>query len=162
MSAELLDAVFGQIAYSLLGFVLGWLVGREARKIEEVHRVVVEEGEEMSESVAEVEKTPQSKFGVFLVVLAIFTVIQTAYFSYEQNRVTECLSNYNHSLAEVQNLRAQWLDQDRQAFIEFFDTYQGNPTEEERRAAFFNLIETYEKNTERRKSTPLPRLEKCD
>ncbi len=54
--------------------------------------------------------------------------------------------------------------QDRKAFIDFFKTYQGTPppTRDESRTAFFHLINTYEKNTERRKNTPLPNLkEEC-
>lgn len=161
---DFLNTFLGGLAYSLLGFVVGWLVGHEAQTIEEIRDAVVseEEADAMDRNVRE--RTRLGKVGIFLIVMAIFTVIQSAYFSFEQNKATKCLAEYNNDLASVQQVRAKWADEDRKAMMDFFDTYQSQPppNQEERIRAFEKLTSTYDKNTERRKDTPLPHLKRCD
>lgn len=160
---EFLQALANSAAYSFFGFAVGWLVGYEARSIEELRRgSLTQEGDLMTGN-PPISQLRSKKIGFFLIVLALFTVLQSGYFSFQQHKATACLSHYNESLSEVQTIRADWAEEDRQALISFF-TVVRNPksTKREREVAFEVLTGTYDRNTERRKETPLPSLKECD
>ena len=168
--AEFLDTLMSGVAYSLFGFLVGWVVGHEAQVIEEIREAVMDEHEDHTKKETKKRwtlpnKWNQPKFlGTVVVLLSLFTVMQTAYFTYQQRTVTECLADFNSDVSEVQNTRARWADEDRGALIDFFKTQSedSQPTPEKTEEAFQTLIETYDLNTVRRAATPLPVLKACE
>ena len=100
--------------------------------------------------------------GGVLIILALVTVLQGAYFTYQQRSATQCLSEYNETLAAVQQRRADWAEEDRQALLTFLNAYDGDAPAAYRQATLKDLRDTYRRNGERRAATPLPELHECD
>lgn len=163
--SDFFQALFGSAAYSVFGFLCGWLLGQEAKILREIREHVVETGS--TEGRESVTSSPShrspwyTRLGTFLLLLAAFTVLQSAYFTYQQREATECLSDYNETIASVQQLRADWVDQDRQALLVFFKNYADDEDADAHRAALINLMNTYERNSINRAETPLPELKTC-
>lgn len=173
-----MDEFIASAAWSLLGFVIGWLVGREARTIETIKEAVVDErpeektvsgGARMPEVVVvRQEQSPHfpeptsdgsRTLGWIVIVLALFTILQAAYFTFENQQNVECQAKYNAAVAEVQNRRGEWIDEDRAVLIDFFKTVYNKPADdEEELQAFRNLIRTYDRNSALRAENPLPSL----
>ena len=159
---DFLTAILGSSAYSVFGFLCGWLLGHEARILREVQGAVT--GNESSEIYTDHRRKGPwySSLGVFLVLLASFTVLQSAYFTFQQREATSCLTEYNEDFAVVAQLRSDWVEEDRLALVEFFHTYDSGASERVRDQSFANLMRTFERNGEKRASTPLPALENCE
>lgn len=145
------------LAYSAIGFILGWLVGYEARRHEETKHMDGETRRRAKEGGG------ISRVGAFIIALSVATALQSAYFSWEQHRAGECFAQYNSDFGQVQTLRSGWADTDRQSLIEFFDSYSTDPppSEEQARTAFFALQQKYATITKLREDTPLPDLPSC-
>jgi hypothetical protein len=149
---------FSSLAYSVFGFFLGWVVGYEARRLEEWRDpMIIKERLLTSRN-----GFAGGKLGLFLVMLSLLTVLQSAYFSWEQRQSSECFADYNEAFSTVQTLRAGWIDSDRQALIDFLSIYDGSePSPEEARDALNQLTDKYENVSRLREDTPLPVLPDC-
>lgn len=92
--------------------------------------------------------------GVLIVLMAVITTGQTAWFSWEQQKCNE---------AFAQNLaaRSQWSDQDRaalnQLIIEVFEGGDGSQLR-----AYHQWRQVTTRNQERRARVSLPELASCD
>lgn len=95
-------------------------------------------------------------FGALLVVMALVTTGQTAWYSYEQQKCNEAFAR---NLA----LRSEWADQDRRAAQRFWMAVYQHPRDRTRNIALFqNWVETFQTNNERRARTSLPNLADCE
>lgn len=144
---EFLSSVVEGLAYSVGGFLVGLLVGHEART-----RHIPRDNESRR----------LSPVAIVVLVLALVTVFQSAYFSWEQRRGTECLAQYNEDFAIAAQQRTAWADEDRAALKEFMKTYRRSGPEEEKDAAWEALVSTYDQNDKNREATPYPDENSCD
>lgn len=160
---DFITVLLGNTAYSIFGFMCGWLVGHEAKVLREIRGAVVPNVDAPSEATPSHRTRPPwyQSIGMLVLLLATFTVIQGAYFTYQQRQATECLSEYNRDFAEVQQLRTDWAQEDRDALVSFFKTFESATDSEVRRQAFLNLISTYQRNGVKRAENPPPELEPC-
>lgn len=165
---SLLSDLANSIAYSLIGFVLGWLVGYEARTLDYIRRSCKISGDMEGdpgedESMTETRSSTLGRIGYAIILLSLLTILQSAYFSYTQRKTSECLSEYNKDFSEVYDLRSKFAEYDREAFTRFLDTYQQSPppTEAERLSALLTLRADYARTEELRDQAPFPALEEC-
>lgn len=153
---RLLNDLLPSFSWSLIGFILGWLVGRE----------MLFYNRRLEAGVSEEEQAPKPKprvggnrlLGWVIVVLSIFTVLQGSYYAYETNKKSECQAQYNADFAKVIGLRAKWADEDKAAEIKLFrDFLTAKPGQGAK------LLQDYLVATDRtdklRRENPLPKLE---
>lgn len=94
--------------------------------------------------------------GVLVVVMALASTGQTAWYSWEQQKC-------NEAFADNLAARSRWADQDRTAMQTFWASVYAHPQAEERNLVLFReWVQTFERNNERRAATPLPDLASCD
>lgn len=93
--------------------------------------------------------------GVLLIIMALVTTGQTAWYSYEQQKCNEIFAR---NLAE----RSKWSDQDRQALNNLIITVFENQRERAQEAAYRHWRRTVERNTRLRSRVSLPDLAGCD
>lgn len=141
---DLFASVIEGVSYSLAGFTVGWFVGR----ISWAKKVGV--------------PPEQSAIPVVVIGLALATVLQSAYFSYEQRQGTECLTDYNEDFAKVAQQRSDWVEEDRDALLTFFGTWRPDSTDQDRQRAWATLVDTYQRNAQNRSDTPYPDPDHCD
>lgn len=167
---NLLSDLANSIAYSLIGFVLGWLVGYEARTLDYIRKACKISGDTEKDpgeddSMTET-RSPSTlgRIGYAIILLSLLTILQSAYFSYTQRQKSECLSDYNKAFSAVYDLRSRFAELDRQALTRFLDKYQQPtpPTERERYNALLALRADYARTEQLRDKTPFPALEECD
>lgn len=93
--------------------------------------------------------------GIALVVLALVSLGQTAWYSWEQQKCNEAFS---------QNLsaRVEWEAQDRRALNNLIISVFTDDRDHEQIAAYRHWLKVTERNAERRARTPLPPLAACD
>lgn len=162
-----LGDLMNSVAYSLIGFTIGWLLGYEARSLNVILNVLRGDNEVESREDASMTKThtsPLGRVGYVVVVLSLLTILQSAYFSYSQRQTSECLSDYNESFSKVYDLRSKFAELDRQALTRFLDVYQQSPppNKRERFRALLTMRSDYARTSELREHTPFPALEACD
>ncbi len=167
---NLLSDLANSLAYSLIGFVLGWLIGYEARTLDYIRKAVKISGDMESDPGEDGDMTETrssstlGRIGYAIIILSLLTILQSAYFSYTQRQVSQCLSDYNEDFSEVYDLRSKFAEYDREALTRFLDTYQQTPppTETERLQALLALRADYARTEALRDKTPFPALEECD
>jgi hypothetical protein len=155
---ELLNDLLPSFSWSLVGFTIGWLVGREMLFISQIREAVVPE--------EEIERTEQRLpapnrnrlLGIVVIILALFTVTQGSYYAYETNKKSECQAQYNADFARVIGLRAKWSDEDKKAETKLWRDFLAAKPGQSRK-----ILQTYLDATERtdklRAENPLPKLE---
>lgn len=148
------------ISWSLIGFVLGWLIGREMLFISQIREAVVpeDERERTDHSVADSPEKRSRLLGIIIVCLAVFSVVQGSYYAYETNKQSSCQAQFNKDFAAVLQKRAQWADEDKAAEIKLFkDLLSAKP------GTGASILQDYLATTDRtdklRAENPLPKLE---
>jgi len=155
---ELFNDLLPSFSWSLVGFVLGWLVGREMLFISQIREAVVPE-----EEIERTEPTLPSPrgnrlLGIVVIVLAIFTVAQGAYFSWENNQKADCQAQFNADFASVLAKRAQWANEDKAAEIKLWRDFLAAKPGQARSILQDYLVATA-RTDKLRAENPLPKLE---
>lgn len=154
----MIEDLLPSISWSLIGFVAGWLVGREMLFISQIREVVVPKAER-ERTDHQLPKVPGNRLlGWIVIILAVFTVAQGAYYAYDRNEITQCQARYNADFANVVAKRAQWADEDKQAELKLFrDLLSAKP------GTGGKILQQYLDATTRtdklRQENPLPKLE---
>lgn len=95
--------------------------------------------------------------GIVLLVLALLSVGQGVYFTYQNRQITSCQADYNQQFAAQLAARSEISESDRESLAELFDTWLTKDPKNARQA-LEDYIKTKERNDEQRKKHPLPEL----
>lgn len=96
--------------------------------------------------------------GVVLIILALVSAFQLAYFSWQNRQNTNCQTRYNIALANNLQVRSEYTDRDRASLVTFIRRISEAKTREESRASLNDyLAEQNAIETERAKH-PIPKL----
>jgi hypothetical protein len=158
-----IEELLPSVCWSLIGFLIGWLFGREMLFITQIREAVVPE-EERDLTEHKVADTPEKRsrlLGFIVVILAVFTVLQGSYFTYENKKQAQCQAQYNSDFAAVVRKRAQWADEDKQAELKLFrDLLGAKPGTGAK--ILQDYLETTSRTDKLRQENPLPKLEDRD
>lgn len=155
---ELFNDLLPSFSWSIIGFVVGWLVGREMLFLSQIREAVVPEEEiERTEP-----KLPSAKgnrlLGIVVICMAMFTVAQGSYYAWDRNRQTDCQAQYNKDFAATLRKRAQWADEDKAAEIKLFtDLLAAKPGTGAK--ILQDYLDTTARTDKLRAENPLPKLE---
>lgn len=152
----MIEELLPSISWSIIGFIVGWLVGREMLFVTQIREAVVPE-EEIERTDPKLPKGNRV-LGIVVIILAIFTVVQGSYFAYENNQKSECQAQFNADFAKVLGLRAQWANEDKNAEIKLFtDLLAAKPGGG--RVILQKYLEVTARTDKLRAENPLPKLE---
>ena len=154
-----------RLAWSLAGFLLGYLLGRAGREIHEVKEAVVTDTQCPTES----RRRPgvfgfvQTQwFGAILIILAVATVSVSGYTLNKQGRLLDCQTAYNIAYADALKERTMAAGTDRQATRDMVGTIAGIeavPAEQRRgvyQSALTKFLTTTANADAQRNRNPLP------
>lgn len=148
-------------AWSVVGFISGWLLATVGRDVKDIKEAVVPDRVKQ-------QRAPHPNgmrvLGIVVALLAIVTVVQGYMLSSKQAAVVECQATYNDRFAEATQRRAALADEDREALTNMLlGLYrQRDDSERERLRTFEQWVETTQRNERYREAHPLPELPKGD
>lgn len=150
------------ICWSLIGFLIGWLVGREMLFISQIREAVVSEDERQrtDHNIADTPEKRSRLLGFVVVTLAVFSVLQGSYYAYETKKSAQCQAQYNDDFAKVLQQRAVWADEDRRELTRTVESILTGPNAS--RKALQDYLDTVAKNDKLRAENPLPDLNDRD
>lgn len=93
-----------------------------------------------------------------VLILALASAIQLAWFSRENVKITSCQTRYNQALAQALRERSQIATDDRTNMTRLVRTITTGKTREERTGALRTYLSTQERLDADRNSQPLPNL----
>lgn len=96
--------------------------------------------------------------GVVLIILALASAFQLAYFSWDNRQRSNCQTQYNTTMAATLQERSRYSDQDRESLVTFVRRISEAKTRQESREALSDYLATQERIDRDRKSNPLPKL----
>jgi predicted DNA repair protein MutK len=164
--------------WSTVGFIGGYFacyVGHEVHEIKEAvvdhkHEKTDEEVDQRSghdrRNGVDHNKRRNLLMGVALILIAVGSVVTAALSNIQQDRVTECQTNYNIAFSTILAQRAQAANQDRQVTQELLSTVANltladpPPAREEAQKQFTRALTKYRNtiaaNDEFRQAHPIP------
>lgn len=155
----MIEEFLPSFCWSLIGFLLGWLSCREMLFISQIREAVVPKEER--ERTDQKTQANSRLLGWVVVLLAVVSVLQGSYYTWQNQKVAQCQASYNADFAKVLRLRAQWADEDKKAESKLFSDFLGAKPGTGR-----NILQEYLDVTNRtdklRQETPLPKLEDRD
>lgn len=162
---ELLNELLPSISWSLIGFLLGWLVGREMLFVHRMKEPAMEDtddtkgGPGQGSSDEHTHKSSRTLvLGIIISLLAVFTVLQGSYYTYETQKKATCQAQFNADFAKVIGLRAQWADEDKAAELKLFrDLLAAKPGSGS--AILSEYLAATDRTDKLRRENPLPKLE---
>jgi hypothetical protein len=159
----MIEDLLPSVCWSLIGFLIGWLVGREMLFISQIREAVVpeEERERTDQMVADTPERRSRLLGFVVVILAVFTVLQGSYFTYESNKKAQCQAQFNEDFRVVLQKRAQWADEDKQALTKLLSDLLV-AKQNTGRTVLEDYLAATARNDKLRKENPLPKLEDRD
>jgi hypothetical protein len=152
------DLLLG-ISWSLIGFVGGWLVGREMLYISQIREAVVPKAERERTNHTVTSGQRSRLLGFIVVLLALFSVLQGALFTWDVQKKSECQAQFNSDFAQVATRRALWADEDKAALVKMLTDALNGATPEIRRKAVQDYLDTIEKTDRLRAENPIPKLQ---
>ncbi len=101
-------------------------------------------------------KTPSERMlGVLLIIMAVVTVGQTAWYSWEQQKC-------NEAFAQHLVTRSQWMQEDRAALQNLIVAVFENDSDPAQFRAYRHWMQVTEENNRAREAHPLAELASCD
>lgn len=151
-------------AWSLAGFLLGWLLGHLGRKIHDLEEVVAMPA--ASRPGYRPGRTPvtwERVAGVILVLLSAATIITAATSAHQLQQTTECQTAYNMALRDMLGQRTESTQRVRQAQREFIAALStgGVETLAEARPALDRYRVAIDADSADRDRTPVPVAPNC-
>lgn len=155
-----MNEILASVSWSLIGFLLGWLVGREMLFISQIREAVVSE-EERERTDHKVTPEKRSRLlGFIVVLLALLSVLEGAYYTWDTEKKTACQAHYNADFTKVVGLRAQWADDDKRALNKMLSDILGAAGQPGKgRDILIKYIQSTERTDKLRAENPLPKLE---
>lgn len=149
----MIDALLG-VAYSLVGFVVGFLLGRVTREVHEIKEAVVPETFANEDSDHRAHLT---RLGIVVIILSLATVTTSAMSTIAVYRQSDCLRDYNSRFTVAFNARAAASDADRTALNSMIlSIADKTKTQKEREVAFTTYVQQVKDGNATRAKNPLP------
>lgn len=152
-------------AWSLAGFLLGWLLGHLGRTVQEIGEVVAMT-QEPPRYVAPRRSTVtwERAAGVVLVILAAVTLVTAAASARQLQAVTECQTSYNNALRDLLDQRSAATTRVRTAQREFITALSapGVDTLDDARPALDRYRTAIVADADEREHTPVPAPPNCE
>lgn len=149
------------LAYSLLGFVIGYIVGKAGAEVHEIKEVVAPDHHPAHEAPLPTKKrgimniTKSRGLGVLLIILALVTVLLSTLTAIDLRNQADCRDSYNLRFYEAYVVRARAADSDRKSFNQMLYALN-DPDLQKRRAAYVKYLDDIKKTDAQRKKNPLP------
>lgn len=156
--------VIAALAWSLAGFVVGFLGGRISRDVRDIRNAAVDDDEYTGPDRRR-RRPPfggDRLLGVFLILLAISTVTLLAVSNAQQRAIVDCQADVNRQLVEAINARGDSAAKDRKALNDMLQAVLTLPTPEQRRDALVDYLNTSKRTDEERARAPYPDPEDFD
>lgn len=147
------------VAWSVGGFVLGYVVAGVSTDLHTIKEAVVPERKTPRRRLRPY--LPDRALGVVLILLAILSVVGIAFFNHDRAERLDCQSRINGELVRTINERTRIYNADRQALDDLiltFATLRGTEAErrQKSREAFEAYVQTLSESAERRARFPYP------
>lgn len=97
-------------------------------------------------------------FGWVLIVLALCTVLQVAYYTTEQREAVECLSEYNRAFAAATTVRLDINERDRASNVKLIQSTINSTSRETSQSALREYLETQKMLDEARDNNETPKF----
>ena len=148
------------LAYSLLGFVIGYIVGKAGAEVHEIKEVVAPDRHPAHEGQPQkkrgiVNLTKSRGVGVLLICLALVTVLLSTLTAIDLRNQADCRDRYNLRFYQAYVERARAADADRTSFNQMLYALN-DPDLQKRRAAYVRYIADIKKTEAARAKNPLP------
>jgi uncharacterized protein HemX len=149
---ETLAYIVNSAAWSAAGFLIGTLFTRGAKEVHEIREAVVEDDSKQHRHAPPTNRL----IGIVVVILAVITVANSAYFTWQQQQVSDCQADVNSQFIEALKSRSSTADDDRTALKELATTIVNHP--EQAGEALQDYVSTLKASDKERKRNPLPPL----
>lgn len=150
------------LAYSLLGFVIGYIIGKAGKEVHDIKEVVAPDHHAAHEAKPTPKKrglmhsiTKSRGVGVLLIVLALVTVLLSTLTAIDLRNQAECRDRYNVRMFQAFVARAKANDLDRASFNQMLYALN-DPDATKRRAAYVRYLADIKKTDAQRAKSPLP------
>jgi hypothetical protein len=155
------------LAYSTLGLIIGFMIGRLTREVHEVKEVVCPD--EHTGHVHPAHEKPTGKqgpvpttvlirsrtLGVMLIILSLVTVLLSTITAIDNRRKADCNRRYNIEFVRVFLERSKAADQDRDSLNKMLRGID-SPDRAVRERVFRDYLTEIAATEEQRKQNPLP------
>ena len=149
------------LAYSLLGFVIGYIIGKAGAEVHEIKEVVAPDHHPAHEAHTVRKQgfmhaiTKSRGVGVLLIVLALVTVLLSTLTAIDLRDQAECRDRYNMRFFQAYVTRSKAADADRASFNALIYALN-SPDPDARRASYLRYVEEIKQTDTQRKKNPLP------
>lgn len=159
---EVLVYVVNSLAWSLVGFVLGWLLASLRRDVTDIREAIVRDETTDEREHQRIDRASRV-LGIIVALLAVVTVVQAYVFQRERAEVIGCQTQYNAAIADATRARAQLANEDRHALNTLLlSIYERRGDERAQLRAYTDWVNTTRRTEVERKQHPLPELPKGD
>lgn len=151
-------------AWSLAGFLLGWLLGHLGRKIHDLEEVVAMPSSRPTHRPRRMPFTWERVAGVVLIVLSAATIVTAATSAHQLQQTTKCQTVYNVALRDMLWQRTDSTQRVRQAQREFITALSAPEVQtlDEARPALDRYRLAIEADAAARDRTPVPAAPNCE
>jgi len=188
-----LNELLPSISWSLIGFLIGWLVGREMLFVHRTKEHAMKEEDDTTHGgpggqggpggVGGVSSSgsggvggvggsggtggsgsaptrPGSRWlGIIISIMAVITVLQGSYYTYETKKTSNCQAKFNSDFALVVAKRAQWANEDKAAEIKLFKDFLSVTKPGQGGKLLTDYLAATDRTDKLRAANPLPILE---
>lgn len=152
--ARTVNELLLNIAYSLMGFGVGFFTGRLSRDVHDIKEAVVPNTFAKSDEDDAVHPTA---LGIVVIVLSVLTVATSAYATFQTWEQADCTRDYNARFAVAFQARAKTNDADRTALNNMLvGIADQRLTRAERTRIYNDYVAQVKRSNETRKKNPLP------
>lgn len=146
------DYIFSALVWSVFGYALGLLSGSIYCRVKRIERVLGTEPKKTKKVVDHHRRNVT--LGTVLMLLALVTSVQLAWYSYDNNQRSQCQAEYNSAFARVLAERAEIADEDREALRGLvIEILNPDPPSDVDLQGFLDELRDNEKQ---RKESPIP------
>jgi len=153
--SDVIEYVVNSFAWSVIGFVVGWLGASLRSDIHTLKEALVPTEEARAQRLKRTQRSTRL-LGVIVAVLAVATVVQGVIAQQRLNDVSRCQAQYNERFAAASKTRADLADEDRRALNRMLLTlYQKrDASEQERLGVFERWVRITQRNERHRPQLP--------
>jgi hypothetical protein len=150
------------LAYSLLGFVIGYIIGKAGAEVHDIKEVVAPGHHPAHEAKPTPRKqglmhaiTKSRGVGVVLILLALVTVLLSTLTAIDLRDQAQCRDRYNTRFFQAYVTRSKAADADRNSFNQLLYALN-DPDPAKRRVSYQKYVDETKQTDAQRKKNPLP------
>lgn len=156
---ETVAEAVNSLAYSLLGLIIGFVLGRATKEVHEIKEKIVEPDhhpQHEKPSRKQGQGVMKSRtLGVMLIVLALLTVLMSSLTAVQDRAQSDCFRRYNVAFGKAFSERAKAADADRASLNKML-TAINTPDQATRARVYQQYLDELAQTDKQRKANPLP------